>query len=315
MEPWESIAGWCKKTFAEDLFRQSGEFAEDRLVRAQHAWRNFSLIPVDFLKTASGDTDREAFVTMGAFLMYHWDAYQMAGLSLSSALCGQYNAGFTLLRSYLELLLKGSFFQCLAQKKLRKSREEVLEPTDLVSILTSNVPDLIRDSHIDDADLDSNSSLIFDLLRSHWMHDLLRLDLSSIIKQVDGWGMLNGLELEGNRPDRRPSESVRDLYGRLSQNVHERVEYTDSGRAVEEGGEIFEAHAPILKQSLLEFRQEFHKAMEIGVIIVLNQLARRIPEDRLQDKSRQLLNSESFNSADLKSARKLLKRWIAQGPG
>ena len=96
--------------------------------------------------------------------------------------------------------------------------------------------------------------------------------------------------------------------------MHEQVEYADSGRAVEEGTEIFEWPAPILSQSLLEFLDDFHCAMEVGVIAVLDQLAQQIPHGRLWDKSQQLLDSEAFNLADLMSTTKLLKRWITRRP-
>jgi hypothetical protein len=308
METWEWMAGWSKKIYAEDLFRQSGELAKGRLVRAQNAWRQFGLIPVDFLKTSTGKTDPEAFKSMSAFLMYHWDAGQMTGLSLSNALCGQYNAGFTLLRSYLELVLRGVFFQCLAQRKFRESPSRVLKPTEALSILTSNLSTVIRQKQIDDTDFEKNSMLIFDVLRGHWMQDILRLDLGSIARQIDDWGMIDGLE-------EKPAEIIGELYGQLSQNVHERVEYTDSGRAVEEGAGIFEWPSPILSQSLSEFLDDFHLAMEVGVIAVLHQLAYQIPYGRLRGKCQQLLDNEAFKLADLRRTTKLLNRWIVRRPG
>ncbi len=308
METWQRIAEWNQKVYAEDLFKHSGGLAEGGLVSEYNAWKYFSLIPLSFLKTPTGETDLDAFKAMGAFLMYHWDAGQMAGISLSNGLCGQYNAGFTLLRSYLELLLKGSYFQCLSQKEFREDPNKVLKPLDSVSILTSNMSSLISQEHVDDIDLEKDSILVFQVLRGHWSQDLFHPEVRSIARQVEGWGMLEGME--GN-----PVGLISELYSELSQNVHERVEYTDSGRAVEEGTEIFEWPAPILGQSLSEFLHDFHLAMEVGVISVLNQLARQIPPAMLQEKSRQLLNSDGFDLANLKSVTKLLKRWIARGPG
>jgi len=308
MEAWQRIAEWNEKVYAQDLFKQSGWLAEGGLVSEYNAWKYFSLIPVSFLKTPTGETDMDAFKAMSAFLMYHWDAGQMAGISLSNGLCGQYNAGFTLLRSYLELLLKGSYFQCLSQKEFREDPNIVLKSTDSVSILTTNMSSLISQEHVDDIDLEKDSMLVFEVLRGHWSQDLFHPEVRLIARQVDGWGMLEGLE--GN-----PVEIIGELYGELSQNVHERVEYTDSGRAVEEGTEIFEWPAPILGQSLSEFLHDFHLAMEVGVISVLNQLARQISPAMLQEKSRQLLGSDGFDLANLRSSTKLLKRWIARGPG
>jgi hypothetical protein len=304
MESWERMAGWLREVYSEDLMKQSGLAAEGRLPRAEHAWRQFCLIPPDFLRTSAGKIDPVAFRRMGAFLMYHWEAGSMGGLSLSNALCGLYNAGFTLLRSYLELILRGVLSQCLVQRYFRDSPSRVLKPTDPLAILTRNLSAVIRERQIDPDDLDDNTILIFDVLHGHWMQDILHLDLNSIVKQVADWGMLRGL---GERPER----TIGELYGELSRSAHERVEYTDSGRAVEEGEELFEWPAPILKQSLEEFLTGFHLAMEIGVIAVLNQLARQVTGDGFKEMCQRLLENESFRLADMRRATKLVKDWAS----
>lgn len=120
-------------------------------------------------------------------------------------------------------------------------------------------------------------------------------------------GMLEGLE-------EKPEKIAGELYGQLSENAHERVERTDSGRAIEEGTDIFEWPAPILRKSLLEFLDDFHLAMEIGVVAVLNQLSDRVPGDRLRDNSKRLLGDEVFKSAHLKYSTKLLKGWASEFP-
>jgi hypothetical protein len=307
MESWQSIAGWMKKVHADDLFKASGEVAGDSLTKVEAAWRKFGLIPTDFLKKSNGKTDPADFRSKAAFCMYHWDAGRMAGISLGNVLCGQYNAGFTLLRSYLELLVRGTLFQCLAQRKFRECQSRVLRPTDAVSVLAGNLATLVRERQIDEIELESDSMLIFDAIQGHWIQDVFRLELGSIMRQIADWGMLEGLE-------GKPEEIAGELYGRLSENAHERVERTDSGRAIEEGTDIFEWPAPILRKSLLEFLDDFHLAMEIGVVAVLNQLSDRVPRDRLRDNSKRLLGDEVFKSAHLKYSTKLLKGWASEFP-
>ena len=107
----------------------------------------------------------------------------------------------------------------------------------------------------------------------------------------------------------KPASIIGELYGRLSQNVHQRVEYTDSGRAIEEGVDMFERPVPILRQSLFEFLDEFQLAMDVGVITLLNQLARNVPNDQFRKKCRQLLSAKTCRVAELRHSTKLLKRW------
>jgi hypothetical protein len=64
----------------------------------------------------------------------------------------------------------------------------------------------------------------------------------------------------------------------------------------------------------LEFLDDFHLAMEIGVVAVLNQLSDRVPRDRLRDNSKRLLGDEVFKSAHLKYSTKLLKGWASEFP-
>lgn len=150
--------------------------------------------------------------------------------------------------------------------------------------------------------MERNSIAIFDILRGDWMQYVFSLKTDSVIQQLADWNVFYYL---GDNP----INMVRSLYFRLSKNVHEIVEYTDAGRAVEEGKELFVWPAPILSNSLISFLGDFHLAMEIGVITILNILASKISRERSQDKARQLVNEEAFKKADLRRSAQLLKNW------
>ena len=302
METWERIAKWMKDTYTDEQFKQSEQITGDKCIMAEAAWRQFCLIPIDFLQTLGGQVDRDTHNSINAFLLYHWDAGHMAGLSLGNALSGQYNAGFTLLRSSLELILNGALFQCLAQRQNRENPSPNVEPTDSLRMLTTHLSTVIRELEIDDSEMESNSIAIFNILRQDWMQYALSLKTSSVIQQLADWYIFSHL---GDNP----ANMVRSLYFRLSKNVHERVEYTDAGRAVEEGKEVFDWPAPILSQSLADFLEDFHSAMEIGVITNLNILASKISRDRFQDKAQQLINKVAFKQANLRRSAQLLKNW------
>jgi hypothetical protein len=55
-----------------------------------------------------------------AFLTYQWEAFYQAHRSFLEALSGYYNAAYALLRSTLELIVKGAFWECLAHEHFRE---------------------------------------------------------------------------------------------------------------------------------------------------------------------------------------------------
>lgn len=302
METWERLAKWLKDNYNDEQFKKSEQIAGDKLITAEAAWKQLCFIPIEFLKAPDGQIDKDIYNSINAFLLYHWDPGQMAGLSLTNASSGQYNAGFTLLRSFLELIINGAFFQCLAQKELRKNPSINIEPNDSLRLLVTHLSTAIRESEVDDSEIEKNSMAIFDILRGEWVQYAFSLKTSSIIQQLSDWGIFNHL---GDNP----IDIVRGLYFRLSKNVHEIVEYTDAGRAIEEGKELFEWPAPILSQSLISFLEDFHSAMEIGVITILNMMESKISNDTLIGKAQQLVNQDAFKKAHLKHASQLLKNW------
>jgi hypothetical protein len=304
MEKWEVMAEWMKRVYGRDLFRQSGYMAGGRLPRAEQAWRQFCLIPIDLLQTPSGKTDHRLFRSVSAFIMYHWEAGDAAGLSLGNALCGRYSAAFALLRSFVEFLLSGILYQCLAYSRFREAPSSALKPTDALTMLAGHLSSMMKERRINVTELESNSAAIFDLLRGDWTLSPFRLEMHSIIPQLAEWGILAELHDE-------PARVVRELYGRLSEYVYQRIELRDVGRAIEEGAEIFGYPAPILAESLSEFLDEFHLAMEVGVIAELNLLYTAIPGDRLRQKCQRFLHNGAFGVADFRQATKLLKRWAA----
>ena len=302
MGTWEWMSKWISSVYSDDQLRQSAQVAGNRLTVAEQAWKQFCLIPIDFLETLSGHTDHEVHRSLGAFLMYHWDAGHTAGLSLGNALSGHYNVAFTLLRSFMELVLNGALFQCLAQRRFRESPSQALEQIDSLRMLITHLSTTVREEGIDDSELESNSIAIFNILRGDWMQYAFHLSTGSIIQQLVDWSVFDNLG------DNSVS-IVKNLYYALSRSVHERVEYTDAGRAIEEGKGIFEWPAPILAQSLSDYLDNFHLTMEIGVVMMLNLLASNIPPDRFNQKRQQLLSIEEFKLANLKRANLFLRRW------
>ena len=85
-----------------------------------------------------------------AFLTYHWDAFHSAHRSFIEALEGYYNVGYVLLRTTLELLIKGAFWECLAHKKFRDNANILCKPRKKKKTLVEWINDLIeRESSVE----------------------------------------------------------------------------------------------------------------------------------------------------------------------
>ncbi len=304
MESWERISKWMKATHPDDFFEKSGHLGGGRLSQAVYAWRVLNIISLRFMQEPSGGVDYRVFQSGTAFQMYQWDASHAAGLSLRDALMASYNEAYILLRSFLELLLNGALFQCLAVRRFRETPSVWLRPTDSLSILFEQLSDSIKRGDIDALELESNSAAIFDHIKRDWLLSAFGLQMKEIIRQLADWGMFNGIENDATK-------TVGDAYGSLSINVHAGIQHTNVGRAVDEGAKIFELPAPILQESLFEFLDDFHSTTEIAVITELNILSGFVERGRLVDVCNGLLQSEEFRLANLKQATRLIEGWIA----
>jgi hypothetical protein len=304
MESWERIAKWMKTTHPDDLLERSGRLGGNRLSQAEYAWRVLNIIPLRLMQMPSGGVDYKAFQSATAFLMYQWDASHAAGLSLYNVLIASYNEAYILLRSFLELLLNGALFQCLAKKRFRETPSPSLKPTDSLSILFEELSNSIERGDIDALELESNSAAVFDHIKRDWLLSAFGLQMRETIKQVADWGMLDGIAND-------PVKTVSDLYGSLSLDVHAGVQQTNLGRAVGEGAKIFECPAPILSGSLFEFLEDFNSVMETAVITELNLLSGLVERDRLVETCKRLLQNDEFQLANLKQATRVIEGLIA----
>lgn len=88
----------------------------DEVWRSHDAIHEFMLLAPKMFPFPKGPS----WHTRSSFLLYHSETFNTAHRSLIEALCSYYNVSFILLRSVLELLLKGAFFECLAHKDFRK---------------------------------------------------------------------------------------------------------------------------------------------------------------------------------------------------
>ena len=166
-----------------------------------------------------------------AFLLYHWEVGYAAHRSLIEALCGYYNSAFTLLRTALELALKGALYEGLAHRKFRAT-SQALEKDPGGRNLKQFLDDLISKQPSISDDLGDTSAAIYDMIESIVDNARYRPSLKTILMQLSEWGFLHPI---------RAVQEIRDVYMRLSKEVHVLPDYTDIGRILlKETDELFE---------------------------------------------------------------------------
>jgi hypothetical protein len=193
------------------------------------------------------------------YIIYNWEAMVIySRLSIILALSALYNAAFTLLRNSLELLVKGAFYQCLTDAKLRSRWS--LDKGDPASKLRRYLVNKVRTTPELQRLEENTSAEIFNLLRKPLYRTRLRF--SPIMKQVIDWGILYPMSCE------EASNMVNNIYNELCANVHEHPDKIDFGRIIREKGEVFEQKP--LEKSLVEFLKTWVQILDIATVISIN---------------------------------------------
>ena len=209
-----------------------------------------------------------------AFLDYHFQAFYQAHRSFLEALSGYYNAGYVLLRSVLELLLKGAFWECLAHKKFRDNAEIVKEKASTKirrsrkTILDWLNNDVIAQNPSIEKELEEVSAEIFDNDKiGHIFEDSTLRKLipkpKVIIEQLAAWGILDSIP--------NPIDNVYKIYDDLSGEVHVIPDKTDIGRRLLSQKELFEID--VMPEELNKFMMILHEVVDIGIVIELSVLS------------------------------------------
>lgn len=178
-----------------------------------------------------------------AFLLYHWEIGDTAHRSLLEALCGYYNSAFALLRTALELALKGALYEGLAHSKYR-AISQALDKDHNGRNLKQFLDQVICGQPSIGDGMEEISAGIYDEIESIMNDRRYRPSLKAILAQLSEWGFLCGT------PDVR---EIRDVYMRLSRDVHVLPDYTDVGRILLKApDELFEPRK-VNEKALHEF--------------------------------------------------------------
>jgi len=245
----------------------------------------------------------QSWLSKSAFLTYHFMVLYQAHRSLLEALAGYYNAANILLRSVLELMLKGALWECLAHKRFRDNAN-IIEKKAKSNVYGSKrsivdwLNDVIRQNPRIERDLEETSGAIFDKIFPLFDDRELRKLIPRpkiIIEQLHEWGLL----------DPYNENEIYDIYQQLSQEVHVIPDRIDIGRRLLSGRNLFEVE--IIPNELERFLKLLHKIMDIGIVLELNVLSDWIIQnDEVKEKLRERV--PVFRELELrKGLNKLLK--------
>ena len=212
--------------------------------------------------------------TRSAFLLYHLETFDSAHRSLIEALCGYYNVAFVLLRSVLELLLKGAFFECLAHTEFRNNTK-VLEKDGNGARLINLLKKVIGEKPEIESQLEKTSATVHDMVMVVIEDPAYRPSVQTLVKQLFTWGLF--------KPIKDWRREIWKLYGKLSADVHVIPDRTDVGKVLLLKPEDLFKRKTVYPSRLEEYLGFLHEVIDIGIVIELNILKNNLKYDEVGD--------------------------------
>jgi len=246
-----------------DNIKVSLEEMYDNIQKSHDAIHMFLLIAPEMFPTPSPHRKYETWQTRSAFLTYHQEIFNSAHRSLIEALCSFYNTAFVLLRSTLELILKGTLFECLAHREFRNN-SKVLEKDEQGARLINLLNKVMRDKPDVEDELEKVSGTIHDIVMVVIENQKYRPSILTLVKQLSQWKLLEPIEYW--------RKEVVELYKKLSADVHVVPDRTDVGRVLLTKPENLFKAKKVMPNVLAEYLDCLKRIMDIGIVIELNVL-------------------------------------------
>ena len=226
----------------------------------------------EFLLLASlvpHDPQQVTWHRKSAFLTYLWEAFHSAHRATMEALAGYYNAGFTLLRNTLELLVRGAFWECLAHEKFRDNAKILDEEQqkdrkrgsvkDWIEELIGRRPSIREEMERTSANIFDKTAVLFE--DEEFQREHVRMpSFATMVRQLIDWRVIDIADAYNT--------VYGDLYGRLSKNVHVIPDRTDIGRRLLREEDFLEIH--VIPEELGRFVEILRRVVDIGIVIECN---------------------------------------------
>jgi len=203
-----------------------------------------------------------------AFLTYQWEAFYQAHRSFLEALSGYYNAAYALLRSTLELIVKGAFWECLAHEHFRekatplqlergKGKRKSLK--DWVNALIEQEPSVRKDLEETSAAIFDKTAILFK--NRQFQKQFVYIPAFSVmVNQLIEWEII----------DIPNSFAIvyKKLYTDLSKDVHVVPDATDMGRRLLAEKDFMENE--VISEELIRYMKTLHEVIDLSIVIELN---------------------------------------------
>lgn len=213
----------------------------------------------------SKNTDLDA---KSAFLkVYLFEIFYAAHNSFLMTLMGFYNASYVLLRTTLELLIKGALWECLAHKKFRNQAEILKKNKVKIGKLKKTIIDwldeIIEKKPSIEKELEETSAGIFDKIYPIPEDPYLKKLIPSskiCIDQLNEWGIFN--------PISDAKDRIYNIYSKLSTDIHVVPDKIDIGRRLLSQKDLYQVE--IISDELNKYSKQLQEIMDIGIVIELN---------------------------------------------
>lgn len=203
-----------------------------------------------------------------AFLTCHWEAFHQLHRSFLEALSGYYNTAYVILRSTLELLIKGAFWECLAHEgfrdraiilqKAKGKRRSVKDWIDSLIEVDPAVKKVLEETSV--AIFDKTAILFND---QQFQKQFVQMPSFSLaVRQLIEWQIID----IPNSYDMLYESFYRDL----SKDVHVVPDATDVGRRLISQRDFMETE--VMPEHLAKYIGRLHELIDIGIVTELNVL-------------------------------------------
>ncbi len=290
MDIIEAALEHTKKELMLPKIRASLEVDFEKARKAHDSIHQFMLIAPKLVPTEHLTKPKYSFKRNSAYIIYHWEIFDLAHRSLLEALSTFYNASFILLRATVELIIKGSFFECLAHSKYREN-SSIIDKDKAGSNLKRWIREVIKRKPSIAKDFEKISVAIYDKIEPIGLDENYIPSTSKMLKQLIGWGICDGLPNAYNL--------IYGMYGKLSPNVHVLPDYTDMGRVLVSEEKPF-TERKVMSKYLLEYLGMLHTIIDIGMVVTLNILKDNVQNfSEVRDNLTVMLKDQQFLSLGL----------------
>ncbi len=285
--PWEQLSEDCAFRNVDISFQVKSE--ELNLARGMVGF-HFKL-PLAMTRYNARYQD-QLFYEKGAFFVCQYEAGNLALRSLCDAICGSYTAASILLRSVLELDLKGTFYQCLTEKKYFENAG-ILKKNRNGKKLLEFLENLFDYSPNTKLDLKRSSIGIFDKLESVIIERKYQASPSVVFSQLEAWNLFE--------PIKNPKKTIYEtLYFKLSGEVHVMFDRTDLGKFLLKDPECSFNVPKVDPQFLQEYLNNLRDVMDTGIVLTFNMLKENLKDKKTKNSIRQLIAEFSHVIGELR---------------